>query len=169
LLLIQKINLEYTQTIAGEIIVKIANYPERITALWTAFLLGTLFHTQLGLMPLFHGQSIVESQVKTNIEPIFWGMLVFFALPMFALIAATFTDSRQYRQGHFWLTVVYSVLNSFHLVADLLVHPIAWYQIALMVILLIIGLLLNGVAYGWMRYRDKQPQLSSPAPDHATF
>jgi hypothetical protein len=34
--------------------VKTAKYPEKIAALWTTFLLGTLFHTQLGLMPLFH-------------------------------------------------------------------------------------------------------------------
>lgn len=60
------------------ITVKTAKYPEKIAALWTTFLLGTLFHTQLGLMPLFHGQSIVESHQTSNLDPIFWGMLLFF-------------------------------------------------------------------------------------------
>jgi len=60
--------------------VKTAKYPEKIAALWTTFLLGTLFHTQLGLMPLFHGQSIVESHQTSNLDPIFWGMLSLFCL-----------------------------------------------------------------------------------------
>jgi hypothetical protein len=149
--------------------VKSSHYPAKITALWTAFLLGTLFHTQLGLMPLFHGQSIVESAVKTNLDPIFWGMLLFFAIPLFALIAPTFTENRVYRRAHFWLTVVYSVFNFFHIVADLFVQPIAWYQIALMVILFMIGLTLNLVAYGWMRLRDRQPHPAATEPDHATL
>jgi hypothetical protein len=38
------------------------NYRGKIIALWTVFLLGKLFHTQLGLMPLFHGLNVVESQ-----------------------------------------------------------------------------------------------------------
>jgi hypothetical protein len=137
--------------------VKIAKYPEKITALWTAFLLGTLFHTQLGLMPLFHGQSIVESQQTTNLDGIFWGMLLFFFLPMLAIIAVNFTESRFWRKTHFWLTILYSVLNFAHLVADLLVQPIAWYQIALMAILLIIGLILNVVSYQWMQLTLSHP------------
>jgi hypothetical protein len=149
--------------------VKSTHYPAKITALWTAFLLGTLFHTQLGLMPLFHGQSIVESAVKTNLDPIFWGMLLFFAMPLFAMIAPTFTENRVYRRGHFWLTVVYSVLNFFHIVADLFVQPIAWYQIALMIILFMIGLMLNLVAYGWMRLRERQPHPTATEPDQATL
>jgi hypothetical protein len=30
------------------------NYPSKIITLWAVFLLGMLFHSQLGLMPLFH-------------------------------------------------------------------------------------------------------------------
>jgi hypothetical protein len=102
-------------------------------------------------MPLFHGQSIVENHQTTHLDLIFWGMLFFFFLPMLALIGTNFTESRSFRKGHFWLTLIYSVLNFFHLVADLFVQPIAWYQIALMAILLIIGLVLNLVSYQWLR------------------
>jgi len=123
--------------------VKTAKYPEKIAALWTTFLLGTLFHTQLGLMPLFHGQSIVESHQTSNLDPIFWGMLLFFLLPMLAIIGVNF---------------LYSVLNLAHLIADLLVRPIAWYQIALMAILLIIGLILNLVSYQWLRLAIAHPR-----------
>ncbi|TRT80989.1 MAG: hypothetical protein EWV82_13790 [Microcystis aeruginosa Ma_AC_P_19900807_S299] len=124
---------------------KTAKYPEKIAALWTTFLLGTLFHTQLGLMPLFHGQSIVESHQTSNLDPIFWGMLLFFLLPMLAIIGVNFSESRSLRKSHFWLTI-------------LLVRPIAWYQIALMAILLIIGLILNLVSYQWLRLAIAHPR-----------
>jgi len=130
--------------------VKTAKYPEKIAALWTTFLLGTLFHTQLGLMPLFHGQSIVESHQTSNLDPIFWGMLLFFLLPMLAIIGVNFSESRSLRKAHFWLTILYSVLNLAHLIADL--------QIALMAILLIIGLILNLVSYQWLRLAIAHPR-----------
>jgi hypothetical protein len=130
------------------------NYREKIIALWTVFLLGTLFHTQLGLMPLFHGLSVVESQKATtmsDISGIMWLMLGFFVLPMLAITATAFMDSKRYRVIHFGLTVFYSIMNLLHVVLDLLVQPIFWYQIALMVLLFGIGLLLNVVAFQWMR------------------
>ncbi|MBD2487365.1 hypothetical protein [Aulosira sp. FACHB-615] len=145
------------------------NYRERIITLWTAFLLGTLFHTQLGLMPLFHGLSVAESQHASqlsDISVILWLMLGFFTLPILAIIATSFTEAKRYRVSHFALTVFYSVMNLLHLVADLLVQPILWYQITLMVILLLIGLLLNLVSFQWMKAKSKsnkpQPRLTSP-------
>lgn len=130
-------------------------YPEKIIILWIVFLLGTVFHTQLGLMPLFHGQSVAtDIHGDANIEYIFWLMLGFFALPMVAIVATAFTRSRQYRVIHFGLTVFYSVMNFLHVVLDLGVRPIAWYQIALMVILFGIGLLLNLVSWQWMQERS---------------
>jgi hypothetical protein len=130
------------------------NYPNQIIALWVAFLLALLFHTDLGLMPLFHGQSVAHSQDTKDISWVLWLMLLFFLLPLSAIILPTFTDSRKYRTFHFWLTVLYSSLNLSHLIADLLVTPIAWYQIALMTILCLIGFLLNIVSYRWMIQRN---------------
>jgi hypothetical protein len=135
-----------------------SNYPHQIIALWTAFLLALLFHTELGLMPLFHGQNIAYTHDTQHIDWILWLMLAFFVPPLFAIILPTFTDSNRYRRGHFWLTVLYSVLNFAHLIADLSVNPIEWYQIALMVILGIIGILLNLVAYRWMHHFDREKQ-----------
>ncbi|NJM78218.1 MAG: hypothetical protein HC852_23630 [Acaryochloridaceae cyanobacterium RU_4_10] len=132
-----------------------ANYPERINALWTVFLLGTLFHTDLGLMPLFHGQSVALSDAhgNANVSGILWLMLVFFTFPMLAIVATTFTHSKRYRTIHFGLTVLYSVLNFLHVVLDLMVKPIVWYQIALMVFLFGVGLLLNWVSWQWLKVR----------------
>ncbi|PMB12540.1 hypothetical protein CI592_02315, partial [Fischerella thermalis CCMEE 5328] len=90
------------------------NYQEKIIALWITFLLGTLFHTQLGLMPLFHGLPVAESQKATTINEIsgiMWLMLGFFVIPMLAIIATTFFDAKRYRVIHFGLTVFYSIMN----------------------------------------------------------
>lgn len=134
------------------------NYREKIIALWTVFLLGTLFHTQLALMPLFHGIDIAimghhhqETATISEIAPILWGMLLFFSLPMLAIVGTAFYEFQRYRVLHFGLTVVYTVLNLLHAIADLLVQPIIWYQIVLMILLLLIGILLNIVSYHWMR------------------
>ncbi|MBD2214218.1 hypothetical protein H6G27_30790 [Nostoc linckia FACHB-104] len=142
------------------------NYREKIIALWTVFLLGTVFHTQLGLMPLFHGLSVAESQKATTmneISVIMWLMLGFFVIPMLAIIATAFADSKRYRVIHFGLTIFYSVMNLLHLILDLFVTPIFWYQIALMAILFGVGLLLNVVAYQWLRSpHEKGRQWTEP-------
>jgi hypothetical protein len=133
-----------------------SNYPNQISALWTAFLLALLFHTDLGLMPLFHGQNIAHSHDTRDISWVLWLMLAFFVPPLLAIILPTFTESKSYRTGHFWLTVLYSLLNLAHLIADLSVTPIAWYQIVLMTILVVIGILLNLVSYRWMMHDDRE-------------
>ncbi len=142
------------------------NNQEKIIALWSVFLFGTIFHTQLGLMPLFYGENVAlpGTYGVTNVSHL-WLMLGFFVLPMIAIVATAFTSSKRYRVIHFGLTIFYSVMNFLHVVLDLLVKPIAWYQIALMVILFAVGILLNVVAFQWMqeRFNHKQPrQLLSP-------
>ena len=146
------------------------NYREKIIALWTVFLLGTLFHTQLALMPLFHGIDVdimghhpQEAATMAEITPILWGMLIFFMLPMLAIIATAFYEFKRYRLVHFGLTVVYSVLNLSHAIADLLVTPIAWYQIVLMILLFLVGILLNIVAYQWLQSSSHRHRLDSLA------
>jgi hypothetical protein len=133
------------------------SHREKIITLWAVFLLGTLFHTQLGLMPLFHNQSVAipDAHATDNIDWILWLMLGFFVVPMIAMIGLLFDDSKRDRKLHFGVTIFYSVMNLAHIVADLLVKPIAWYQIVLMVLLFLIGLLLNLVAFQWMQGRSK--------------
>jgi hypothetical protein len=131
-------------------------YEPKIITLWSTFLLGTLFHTQLGLMPLFHGQDIaIEASGNKHLALIFWSMLIFFMFPMVAMIATSFYQSRGYRRVHFYLTLLYTALNFLHVIFDLMITPVIGYQIALMVILLFIGLLLNLVSYQWLKsYRS---------------
>ncbi len=130
------------------------SYAAKINALWTTFLLGTLFHTDLGLMPLFHELEVEHSHAGGNLDAIFGFMLCFFLLPMFAIIASTFTQAKSYRRFHFGLTIVYSILNLGHLIADILVAA-PWYQLVLMTVLLLIGLLLNLVSFYWLKSQKR--------------
>ena len=131
----------------------------RLRSLWTAYLLAMLFHVQLGLMPLFHGCSVViANTVNPALLPlVYWTMLGYFLLPLLALLLITWTASdggshrawRPWRRWHFWLSVVYSVTNVFHLIADFIVPDSRADQIFLMALLLLIGLLINRQAWLW--------------------
>ena len=134
------------------------SYQAKIITLWAVFLLGTLFHTDLGLMPLFHSQNIAISNADgtESIAWILWLMLGFFSVPMMAMVVPLFHDSKRYRKLHFGTTVFYSVMNLAHTIADLLVKPIFWYQITLMVMLFLIGLLLNLVSFQWLQERSQE-------------
>ncbi|MGK7918236.1 MAG: hypothetical protein AB4038_22310 [Prochloraceae cyanobacterium] len=130
------------------------NYQGKIITLWTVFLLGTLFHTQLALMPLFHGLSVAESHTHEfmDLSYIMWLMLIVFTLPMIAIAATAFYNSKRYRIFHFSLTIFYTISNFLHFALDLLVK-VPDYQLFLMVFLFIIGILLNIVSFQWMRSR----------------
>ena len=143
------------------------NYREQIIALWMVFLFGTVFHTQLALMPIFHGIDVAimghhhqETASMAEIAPILWGMLLFFTLPMLAIVATAFYEFKSYRVFHFSLTLVYTVLNFLHAIADLLVIPIVWYQIVLMILLFLVGILLNIVAYQWMELGSRRKKVN---------
>lgn len=123
----------------------------QIIALWVVFLFGMVFHSQLAMMPLLYGESIAIPRYngKTPVSHL-WMMLGFFALPLVAIAATSLYSSPSYRLCHFGLTLVYSLLNLFHAALDLTLRPIEWYQIALMVMVFMNGLLLNWVAYQWL-------------------
>lgn len=134
------------------------NYPQKIASLWTSFLLGMLFHTDLGLMPIFHGVEVENSHAGGNLDAIFGFMLLFFVLPMLAIIASTFTEAKPYRVFHFGFTMVYTIFNLGHLIADIAVKA-PWYQLILMTILLLIGIGLNLVSFQWIKYHPPRVKL----------
>jgi hypothetical protein len=50
------------------------NHAQRLITLWIAWLLAMLFHVDLSLMPLFHGQSPeIDSQVPLGALPLLFG------------------------------------------------------------------------------------------------
>jgi hypothetical protein len=133
------------------------NHAQRLITLWIAWLLAMLFHVDLGLMPLFHGQSPeINSQVPLATLPLLFGaMLVYFLLPLLVIVLISFADSaigpgirwQPLRRMHFWLSVVYSITNILHLLSDILVPDARLDQIVLMVVLTLLGLVIN--IEGW--------------------
>ncbi len=134
----------------------------RLRSLWIAWLLAMLFHVDLGLMPLFHGVSPeIDSHVPVTALPwLFGAMLLYFLVPLGCLVLIAYAASepaasarrwRGWRRIHFWLSVVYTLTNLPHLVADILVPDSRFDQVLLMVVLLLIGLMINREAWLWWR------------------
>ncbi len=139
------------------------DYRQKIIALWAAFLLGMLFHTQLALMPLFHGLSVAHSHTHDYLQltAIFWLMLGVFGMAMAAMIATALVSGQRYKTLHFGLTLLYTIINGCHLALDAIVG-VPSYQLCLMAYLLIIGLILNVVSYQWFHSEsNKQSVLRS--------
>jgi hypothetical protein len=132
----------------------------RLRSLWIAYLLAMLFHVQLGLMPLFHGLSIVigNSVNPSRLTLVYWSMMGYFLLPLAALLMNSWSasDGRgdgPWRRWHFWLSVLYSVTNLIHLIADIIIPDSRGDQVFLMALLLLIGLLINRQAWLWWHPR----------------
>ena len=74
----------------------------RLRSLWFCYLLAMLFHVDLGLMPLFHGLSPeIESQVpEARLPLVFWGMLLYFLIPLFLILLIAWSASDPEGQAH---------------------------------------------------------------------
>jgi len=133
----------------------------RLRSLWVAWFLCLLFHTDLGLMPLFHGLSPeIESQLAPEQLPqVFWAMLLYFLLPLLAYLLISYAASdggagwRRWRWFQLGLSVVYTLTNIAHLVVDILIPDSRSDQVLLMAVMVLIGLLINRESWRWCRAR----------------
>ena len=133
----------------------------RLAVLWAGWLLVMLFHVELGLMPLFHGRSVeIESRVSASSLPqIFLAMLIYFLLPVLAMLlafhAATdplgWSGTALMRVLQFWFSAVYCVSNLIHLVADIRIPDARADQVVLMTALSLLGFWLCWQAWQWWR------------------
>ncbi len=136
----------------------------RLRSLWLSWLLAMLFHVDLGLMPLFHGISPqIKGQVADSQLPgLFATMLGYFLVPLAAVVGIAYACSNPtsrrhpsprnpWRLAHVWLSVIYSLSNVVHLVADILVPDSRADQVVLMAVMVAIGLLINREAWLWWR------------------
>ena len=120
-----------------------------------------LFHVELGLMPLFHGQSPeIESHVDAAQLPLLYGaMLGYFLLPLLAVLLIAYAASdppgsrrwRPWRRIHFWFSIVYTITNIPHLIADIVVPDSRLDQVVLMLVLVLLGLAINLEGWRWWR------------------
>jgi hypothetical protein len=134
-------------------------HPVRLAGLWAAWLLVMLFHVELGLMPLFHGVSVaIKSEVAPSRLPrLFLAMLFYFLLPVAALLVAVhaiadpggWSASAPWRATMFWFSLIYTISNVIHLIADIRIPDSRSDQVMLMTALTLIGLLINQQALAW--------------------
>ncbi|MFZ0407783.1 MAG: hypothetical protein WAM11_06700 [Cyanobium sp.] len=140
---------------------RLIDHGKRLHDLWIAYLLAMLFHVELGLMPLFHGHS---AQIESTVDPsrlslVFWGMLIYFLIPLACLLLITYAAGddehgrrwRPWKWNHYWISIVYTVTNLVHLIADIVIPDSRSDQVFLMVVLLLIGFLINREAWRWLR------------------
>ena len=133
----------------------------RLAGLWIAWLLVMLYHVELGLMPLFHGLPV---EIKSHVPPgrlpaVFMAMLIYFLLPLLALLLIihaisapdSWSNSDGWRSAQFWFSVIYSVSNGMHLIADIRIPDSRNDQVLLMLVLTVLGLMINREAWLWWR------------------
>jgi hypothetical protein len=135
----------------------------RLRCLWQCWFLALLFHTDLGLMPLFHGLPVaIESQVNPGAVPlILWAMLAYSLVPLASLILITYAETAAnqeqgwwwWRPCHLWLSLLYTLTNACHLGVDMVIPDSRGDQVVLMAVMLAIGLLINREALLWCRGR----------------
>ena len=107
-----------------------------------------VFHVELGLMPLFHG---ISPEITAEVPP---ERLPLRAMVLIAFAASDPAHARRWgpwRAVHFWISIVYSITNVPHLIADITVPDARSDQIVLMAALVLIGLMINLEAWRWWR------------------
>jgi hypothetical protein len=81
----------------------------------------------------------------------------FFRAAYVAIVGCVFSPNLRFYQLHFVMSLVYTVLNLAHLVVDAII-AVPGYQLVLMLLLLLIGLLINLVAYSAYTYMKTNPK-----------
>jgi len=130
------------------------NNRTKIITLWLVFLFGMTFHSLLAFMPLFWGQSIAMSPEQIAKNPMassMWMVLFFFLLPMIVIAVTLFIETKWYKVTNFVLSILFTLMNIWHLMGHFGETPVDPRQIVLLTFVLISGILLNIVSYRWIR------------------
>ena len=144
----------------------------RLRSLWQCWFLALLFHTDLGLMPLFHGLPV---EIASQLDPaavvvVFRVMLAYVLIPLASIILITYAETGLepdprwcwWRRCHLWLSLIYTFTNASHLLVDVLIPDARADQVVLMAVMLAIGVLINREALLW--YRDRRLFTNLPLP-----
>lgn len=126
----------------------------KVVSLWTLFLFGMIFHSLLAMMPLFWGQSIAMPQEMINqhpLTPMMWMSLLIYLLPMIIIAVTLFIEAKWHRITNFVFTLLFTLMNIWHLMGHLGETPVDPRQIILLTFVLISGILLNIVSFKWIK------------------
>ncbi len=128
----------------------------KVVTLWVIFLFGMILHSLLGIFPLFWGESISMSQeqiAKNPMQSSLYMMLFFFLIPMIIIVLTSFLETKWYRITNFVFSLLFSLMNVFHLFEHLGESPVDLHQIVLLTFVLISGIMLNIVSFKWLKER----------------
>ncbi len=121
----------------------------KIIVLWGLFLLGMVFHSLIGLMPLFFGESvaIAESTGKMP-DSMAYMSLTFYLLPMVCIIVSLYTASQWHRVMNLIVATGFASASIFHLVAEVSSGVV---QVILLTFVFIVTAILAWTSYNWVR------------------
>jgi hypothetical protein len=123
----------------------------RLRFLWVSWLILMLFHTELGLMPLFHGLSVeIDKELSSEVlVAVFLAMCFYFIIPIIVLIILAWDEYGSmykipyWNSIHLFIGVIYSITNFLHLFAELEVAIDRKDQIILTSMIVGVGVLIN--------------------------
>lgn len=126
----------------------------KVVTLWIIFLFGMILHSLLGIFPLFGGESISMSQeqiAKNPMQSSLGMMLFFFLIPMIIIVLTSFIETKWYRIINFVFTLLFTLMNIWHLFGHLGESPVDTRQIVLLTFVLLSGVMLNIVSFKWIK------------------
>ena len=124
----------------------------KITILWSVFLFGMTFHSLLAIMPIFFGADVAMPDSTGSVPAsMMWMSLLIYLIPMILIVLILFTEEKWFKITNFGFSILFTLMNIFHIVGHLSETPVKSVQIVLLTFVLISGILLNIVSYKWMK------------------
>lgn len=126
----------------------------KVVSLWILFLFGIIFHGILALTPIFWAKSVAMSEelIAANpMVPMLWMMLIIWLIPMIIIAVTIFIEAKWYRITNFVFSLLFSLMNIWHLMGHLGETPVDPRQIVLLTFVLISGILLNIASLKWIK------------------
>lgn len=126
----------------------------KVTVLWIIFLFGMIFHGNLALMPLFWAKSVAMSEelIAANpMAPMLWLMLMLWPIPMIIIAVTIFIEAKWYKITNFVLTLLFTLMNIWHLMGHIGESLVDHRQIVLLTFVLLSGVMLNVVSFMWLK------------------
>jgi hypothetical protein len=126
-----------------------------VAVLWTALLMGMLYHFMVAAMPLFYGIDVAVPSLKgTDPGGGAWLTVLLGTVYLALITLPVLLKSVFYRWVNFVIAVVMVIFNFWHL-AEHAMEGIAAYQIVLLTSTVIVNVALAAVSFRWVRIKEQ--------------
>ena len=111
-----------------------------------------VFHSLLAVMPIFFGANVAMLEA-TGVVPagMMWMSLFFYLIPMIVIVVILLIEAKWNKVTNFIITLVFTVMNIFHLTEHAGTSPVDPCQIILLTFVMIFGIILNIASYRWVK------------------